>query len=293
MPYKPLKNGGLQLENIEKAAIEFGKFMTEQIFKLEFEELQEITKKIIKRTDKKLNKEFKIGDKVKILANGYNNLNNLTGKIGVIIFVVDSTIGIYLENIAVIQHKDYIKKVEDKQHEEPFELEVGRKFKALGLEEILKVESININPNFKDEKIYLSNGIAYYKNHIDWEETKNLNVQTTKYKSGDRVKIIKSDIRRYRGALGIIDYPCKNSIYSITLENGEIVDFNENQLEQIINIEYYYVYNPTCDMSLFTKLETAEKEAERLAILNHDKDFYILKSVAKVRGTVKVEWSND
>jgi len=78
--------------------------------------------------------------------------------------------------------------------------------------------------------------------------------------------------------------------YMETINWEETIKLNEVKEEN--KKEIYVIWNPKGQNPRYkhTSLEDAEKEAERLAKANPNQEFYVLKAVGKVKGSVSIEW---
>ena len=65
-----------------------------------------------------------------------------------------------------------------------------------------------------------------------------------------------------------------------------------NEVKEQPKKEKYIIWNPKgCNpKKIHETLKSAEKEAERLALSQHNEYFYVLEVVKKVRGSVPVSW---
>lgn len=84
----------------------------------------------------------------------------------------------------------------------------------------------------------------------------------------------------------------KNFI-EIQNKTKEIIKDTDEKLKEFPDkLEQYVIWNPkgSTPSKIHEGIESAEKEAERLAIKNTGYDFYILKVVKKAKIEVKIVW---
>ena len=146
---------------------------------INFEDVQELTKKIIKENYKKFDEylkgdkmqEFKVGDRVKIIQGFFK------GAEGEIIKIIRGVAIIKNESMTFEIGLEILVKIEDKPQAEPFELKKGMRVKLIFSEKLIDsyrmkvvtVDSVNGNSFCDTDSRFV--GIEY----IDLEETRKLN----------------------------------------------------------------------------------------------------------------------